>query len=71
MLISRFWDRKERKESCSWKLLFISITIMEYNKGVLFITSVQDFSLLHSIQAGSAAQTASCPMGTGGKVARG
>jgi hypothetical protein len=76
MLIFRFWDRKERKESCSWKYLFIRIIKKEYNKVVLFITSVQDCSLLHSVQTGSTAQTASCPMGTrgyllGGKVTRG
>jgi hypothetical protein len=35
------------------------------------IAAVQDFSLLHIVQTGSAAHPASYPMGTGGSFPRG
>jgi hypothetical protein len=43
---------------------------MGWMTGVQFPTRARDFSLLHSVQTGSAAHTASYPMGTGIKRPR-
>jgi hypothetical protein len=44
---------------------------MGWIAGVQFLAGASDFSLLHSAQAGSGADSASYPMGTGGSFPRG